>query len=122
MTAPWAPLYRRTLSRAVHLGVHLRDVHCNSRGLVHGGFIATLADNAMGYTAGQAMKQDGRKISSLVTINLSVDYLGAAKLGAWMTWEPELLKATGSVAFVQAMVKADNRAVARTNATFKIIE
>lgn len=121
MTTPWAPIYRRVLDRAVYLGVYLRETHCNSRGLVHGGFIASLADNTMGYTGGQAIKADGREIKSLVTINLSVDYLGSAKLGQWMSWEPELLKATGSIAFVQAMIRADGKPVARANATFKII-
>ena len=121
LTRPWAPIYRKADDRSVHLGVYLREGHCNSRGLVHGGFIAALADNTMGYTAGQAMRSDGRDIKSLVTINLSVDYLGAAKLGQWMSWEPHLIKATRTIAFVEALVKADGTPVARANATFKII-
>ena len=122
LTTPWMPLYRKRSERSVYLGTILREVHCNSRGLVHGGFIAALADNTMGYTAGQAMRADGRKITSLVTINLAVDYLGSAKLGQWMSWEPDLLKATRSVAFVTALIKADGSLVARANATFKIID
>lgn len=121
LTAPWAPIYRKSRARAVYLGVYLRNIHCNSRGLVHGGFIAALADNTMGYTCGKALAADGREIRSLVTINLSVDYLGSAKLGQWMSWEPEMLKATRSIAFVQALVQADGVPVARANATFKII-
>jgi len=121
MTTPWAPIYRKKLDRAVYLGVFLREVHCNSRGLVHGGFIASLSDNTMGYTAGQAMAADGRVVKSLVTISLSVDYLGAAGLDQWMTFEPELLKATGTLAFVTATVRADGEPVARSSATFKII-
>ena len=75
----------------------------------------------MAYTAGQAMRSDGRTIQSLVTINLSVDYLEAAKLGQWMSWEPKLIKAILTIAFVEAMIKADGNPVARANATFKII-
>ena len=48
LTSPWAPIYRKVDDRSVHLGVYLREGHCNSRGLVHGGFIAALADNTMG--------------------------------------------------------------------------
>lgn len=120
MTKPWSPIYRWDQADRVHLGVYLREEHCNSRGLVHGGFIAALADNCMGYTAGQAMFAQSRKIKGLVTTNLAVDYLGAAELGQWMTWEPELIKATGSLAFVQALINADGAPVARANATFKI--
>ncbi len=122
MTTPWSPIYRKSLDRAVYLGVWLREVHCNSRGLVHGGFIAALADNTMGYTAGKALAADGRGIGGLVTISLAVDYLGAARLGQWMSWEPELLKATRSIAFVNAMIRADADPVARASATFKILD
>lgn len=120
LTTPWAPLYRCTLQRAIYLGVLLAEDHCNSRGLVHGGFIAALADNAMGYTCGRAMQADGREILGLVTISLNVDYLSAARLGQWMTWEPQLLKATRTIAFVETMVLADGEPVARANANFKI--
>lgn len=122
MTTPWAPIYRKVMARQVFLGVQLREVHCNSRGLVHGGFIAALADNTMGYTCGAALADDGRTIRSLVTINLGVDYLGAAGLGQWMSWEPVMLKATGTMAFCEAIVKADGEPIARANATFKIIK
>ena len=122
LTTPWMPFYKRVYPRSVHLGVWLAEKHCNSRGLVHGGFIAALSDNTMGYTCGQAMKADGRPISGVVTISLNVDYLGSAKLGQWMSWEPELLKAGGSIAFVQALVKADGETVARANASFKIMK
>lgn len=120
MTQPWMPIYRIAHPKSVYLGVWLEEKHCNSRGLVHGGFIAALADNTMGYTCGQAMKAGGRPISGLVTISLNVDYLGSAKLGQWMTWEPEMLKAGGSIAFAAALVKADGVTVARANASFKI--
>ena len=122
MTEPWAPIYRWDQADRVYLGVVLREVHCNSRGLVHGGFIAALSDNTMGYTAGQAMAATGRRIRGLVTVNLAVDYLGAAQLGQWMTWEPELIKAGGTLAFVRAEVRADGDSVARANATFKIMQ
>ncbi|MEO0882661.1 MAG: PaaI family thioesterase [Pseudomonadota bacterium] len=122
MTEPWSPIYRWDQPDRIYLGVHLREAHCNSRGLVHGGFIAALADNCMGYTAGQAMAADGRRVKGLVTVNLGVDYLGSAKLGQWMSWEPELIKATGTLAFVQAVINADGAVVARANATFKIID
>jgi len=57
LTTPWAPIYRKSTARSVYLGVYLREVHCNSRGLVHGGFIAALADNTMGYTGGGPMRR-----------------------------------------------------------------
>jgi len=45
---PWEPLYSKQLPDRVVIGLEVRRVHCNSRGLVHGGLISALADNAMG--------------------------------------------------------------------------
>src|SRR5215472_4746093 len=33
------------------IGVRIAEKHCNSRGTAHGGFLVTLADIALGYTA-----------------------------------------------------------------------
>jgi hypothetical protein len=69
LTEPWQPLYARTTDKAVIIGLWLARPHTNSRGLIHGGLIAALADAAMGYSC--AHRMGGR--SSLVTIGLAVD-------------------------------------------------
>jgi acyl-coenzyme A thioesterase PaaI-like protein len=48
VTTPSAPLFSRRGERSVEIGLWLREAHCNSCGLLHGGVIAALADNAMG--------------------------------------------------------------------------
>src|SRR5215468_4175934 len=93
VTDAWAPLYSKRLDKAVHIGLRLAKAHTNGRGLIHGGLIAALSDNAMGYSCGQAMRMDASK--SLVTINLAVDFIGTAKVGQWLSIEPEVIK-TGS--------------------------
>ena len=124
VTDPWEPLFSRSLADAVQVGVWLRDVHCNSRGLVHGGVIATLADNAMGLSLVQMVMatpagQTDSKIGA-VTIGLSVDYVAAAKIGQWMQIEPRVVKAGRSLGFVQALITADGEVIARANSTFRI--
>ena len=54
-TDPWEPLYSRKTDKAVIMGLRLATPHTNARGLIHGGLIASLADNAMGYSCAQAM-------------------------------------------------------------------
>ena len=73
-TDPWEPLYSKVEPRHVSIGTWLRDVHCNSRGLVHGGFVSTIADNAMGLTCVAGLRDDGREVKGLVTITLNVDF------------------------------------------------
>lgn len=119
-TDPWEPLYSRVSQDEISLGTLLREAHCNSRGLVHGGFISAIADNAMGLSCVQIMKAEGRDVKSLVTVNLSVDFTGMAKVGDWIATHSEVLKLGGSLGFVQCQLRTPRAVVARANATFKL--
>ena len=122
LTDPWEPLYSRKTSDSLQIGLVLAEPHCNSRGLVHGGLIAALAHNAMGLTCAAALMAKGRDVASgLVTVSLSTDYCGSARLGQWLQINPEVTKVGGSIAFVRAMVTSANVPVASAHATFKIL-
>src|SRR6202163_1725066 len=88
LTDPWEPLYSKRTDHAVIIGLRLAKPHTNGRGLIHGGLIAALSDNAMGYSC--AHKMGG--VSSLVTIGLAVDFIGTAEVGQWLAGEPEGIK------------------------------
>lgn len=119
-TDPWEPLYSRVTPDQISLGTVLREAHCNSRGIIHGGFISTIADNAMGLSCVQIMKAEGREVKSLVTVNLSVDFTGMAKVGEWITTDSEVVKLGGSLGFVRTRLKTNKGTIARANATFKL--
>ena len=119
VTDAWEPLYSRFTESAVHMGLRLAKPHTNSRGLIHGGLIAALSDNAMGYSVAQTMGWDQSK--SLVTISLAVDFIGSAKIGQWLSIEPEVIRTGSTISFVQSLIKADGVVVARANATFRVV-
>ena len=75
VTNPWEPLFSRKIDGTVQIGLWLREAHCNSRGLLHGGVIAALADNAMGLSCGASLPS----VQGLVTVSLTVDYVGAPR-------------------------------------------
>jgi uncharacterized protein (TIGR00369 family) len=116
VTAPWEPLYSRRGERSVEMGLWLRQAHCNSRGFVHGGVIAALADNAMGLSC--VACQPG--VKGALTVSLGVDYVATAKLGQWLLIAPRVIKAGGTLGFADALVTADGEAIARANATFRM--
>jgi uncharacterized protein (TIGR00369 family) len=116
VTAPWEPLYSRRGERSVEMGLWLRQAHCNSRGFVHGGVIAALADNAMGLSC--VACQPG--VKGALTVSLGVDYVATAKLGQWLLIAPRVIKAGGTLGFADALVTADGEAIARANATFRL--
>lgn len=121
-TDPWEPLFSRADHGQVGIGVWLRDAHCNSRGLVHGGLIASLADNAMGLSCAQQLREEGREVSGLVTVNLTTDYVGSGRLGTWLETDTNFIKTGGSICFAACLVTADGQPIARASASFKIIK
>lgn len=124
VTDPWEPLYSRILPAAVQIGLRLREEHCNSRGFVHGGVIATLADNAMGLTYWQVTKTGAEGNRELprgaVTVSLNVDYAATANIGQWLQIEPRVIRAGRSMGFVDALITADGTVIARASATFRV--
>ena len=117
VTDPWEPLFSRKLEGIVQIGLWLREAHCNSRGLVHGGVIASLADNAMGLSCASSLGS----VQGLVTVSLTVDYVGSAKNGQWLQVEPRVLRTGRSMGFADALVTADGGTVARASATFRVL-
>jgi uncharacterized protein (TIGR00369 family) len=116
-TEPWEPLYSKLTGRAVIIGLRLAKPHTNGRGLIHGGLIASLADIAMGYSCARVM--DGT--FSLVTIGLTVDFVGSAELGQWLAVEPQVIKTGRTICFAQCLVTADSAVIARANASFRVV-
>ena len=122
LTDPWEPLYAKPGADRLVLGVRVRPEHCNSRNMPHGGFLAAMADNAMGLSLGVGLAAIGRESAGLVTVSLTLDYLGAAKLGQWLEFDTDFVKLGRSICFAEATVRADGVAVARARATFKPFE
>ena len=116
-TDPWEPLYSKKTDKAVIMGLRLAKPHTNSRGLIHGGLIAALADNAMGYSCGQATGWT----TSFVTISLAVDFVGSANVGQWLAIESDVIKTGSTICFAQSLIKADGVTIARANGTFRVV-
>ena len=116
-TDPWEPLYSKKTDKSVSIGLRLARPHTNSRGLIHGGLIASLADNSMGYSCGQAMGWT----TSFVTVSLAVDYIGSAQIGQWLAVECEVIRTGSTLCFAQSLIKADNVVIARANGTFRVV-
>jgi uncharacterized protein (TIGR00369 family) len=118
LTDPWEPLWRRFSGDTVVLGLRAGPAHTNSRGFVHGGLISSLADNAMGLSCARKLG-DG---ASLVTVNLTVDFLGSALTGQWLEFDTVFVKPGGTLCFTQAFVTADGQPCARANAVFRVVK
>lgn len=122
LTDPWEPLYSHRLPDRIIVGLHVREPHTNSRGMVHGGLIAALADNAMGMSCGAVMMAEGRSLEAKpVTVSMATDFIGIAKLGQWLAFDTVYVKTGRTLCFAQAFVTADGEVIARADARFRVI-
>lgn len=89
--------------------------HANALGLVHGGVIASLLDQAIAMVAWHAADR-----APTVTVQMDTRFVGAARPGARLQARAKLRQATGSMMFLDAEVADGARIVALASAVMKI--
>jgi acyl-coenzyme A thioesterase 13 len=110
------PLYSRGEGAALTLGLRTERKHCNLRGTVHGGVLATLADIALGY----AMAFSTTPPTNLVTTNLTLDYAGNAREGDWLEARVDIQKLGGRLAFGNCYIRRGEERIVRASAVFLV--
>lgn len=109
------PLYaRRRRGRELSIGLHIEQKHTNSRGICHGGVLATLADLSLGY----AMHAKAQGKAAFVTAHLAVDYAGSARVGDWIESQVEIQRMGTRLAFANCYLVAGKRRIVRASAIF----
>ena len=108
------PLYERRDAGGVSIGLVIEEKHTNSRGICHGGVLATLADLALGYAM---LAKSGDK-GSFLTAHLAVDYAGAAKVGDWIESQVEIQRVGARLAFANCYLMANQKPIVRASAIF----
>jgi acyl-coenzyme A thioesterase 13 len=109
------PFYSKRQGKDVSLGLRIEERHTNSRGICHGGLLATMADLALGYAC---LAIGGQ--TSFVTVNLSLDFAGSAKAGDWVESQAEVQKAGSRIAFANCFLVANGVRIVRASAIFAL--
>ena len=110
------PIYCRGEGADLVLGLRVESKHCNARGSVHGGILATLADTALGY----AMAFSTEPPTSLVTANLTLDFAGTAGIGDWLEARVDVQKAGRRLAFANCYLLNGEHRIVRASAVFLV--
>jgi uncharacterized protein (TIGR00369 family) len=88
----------------------------NPAGVVQGGFLAAMADSAMGACAVTAARQGKMTVANTV---MKVSMVRPARLGAQLTCTATVLKAGRAITFVQANIVDDQeRLIATASSTY----
>ena len=110
------PIYTRGKGKDLVLALRAEKKHCNMRGTVHGGIVATLADIALGYTLAFSSKPP----LGAVTVNLSLDFAGTAQKGDWLETRVDVQKKGGRLAFANCYISVGELRIVRASAVFAV--
>ena len=94
----------------------IQDMHLNTGGIAHGGYLATIADAGMGTAA--HMIASGKRC---VTINLEIKFLSAGKLGDDLAGKVQILKKTKTLIFINCIISNSKEIVSSASGTWKIL-
>lgn len=113
-----APCYRKVEGNKAAMGLRVEQLHCNMMGICHGGVLMTLADIAAATGVNLIC---GRKSGS-PTLNLSLDFISAGRLGQWLEAEITHTSVKRLFGFSSGVISNKEGVVARFNGTFYLPE
>ena len=107
----------------VRLGLTVEERHTNPHGVMHGGVITTLMDEALGGVIASVRGMDEMWKAPHATVDMNVSFLSNARAGDEITVEGAVLKLGRSVAFGEAEARRarGNVLIAKGRFTFTII-
>lgn len=106
---------RRESDGSITVGLWVQALHLNHQDAVHGGMVASLADNVMGYHAARALA------SPVATVHLEVDYLARVSAGDWLEARSRIDRGGKRLLFAACTGTAGGELVFRASAVFSAI-
>lgn len=110
------PLWSRPEGDGWAYGILADSRHVNGQGIVHGGMLMTLLDNAMGVTVWQAAG-----LRPVVTMQMNTHFLAAAHPGEFLEARGEVMRLANSVVFVRGLITVGDRKVAAGDGVWKVL-
>ncbi len=110
------PLFHRVQNGKITFAFRVDSRHLNPREVVHGGWLTSFVDVAMGQSGLFYMGKKGLS----PTIHLETDFIGPIRAAQWVECQAKLVNRTRSMNFVEGVVTADGTPVARCSGIFKV--
>jgi len=110
------PIYYKKQGAGFIIGMRVLEKHTNASNTMHGGLISTLADISLGYTTALSRSP----AVPLITANMTVDFIGTAKIGEWVESHVSIQKLGSQLAFANTFISTDSRPIARASAVFLV--
>jgi len=110
------PLWSRREGDGWAYGLVARDTHVNATGVVHGGLLMSLADQALSLLVWEAMER-----KPCVTIQLDTQFLSAARPGDFIQARGQVIRKTRSLVFVQGTLEVNGEPVVAATGIWKAL-
>ncbi|MGE4322185.1 MAG: PaaI family thioesterase [Sphingobium sp.] len=101
----------------VRLAFEVEPRHCNPNGACHGGALATLLDTELA-VAGRVQARVVDRF--LLTISLSIDYVGAPLIGDWVVTRADVVRRTRNMVFMHGVASCRGVVLARASGVFRL--
>jgi len=109
--------FRKITETEYQYRVVIQDIHLNSGGITHGGFIMSLLDAGMGTAAHRVLGGNAR----IATISCDVKFISASTTGDTLLGTALVLRKTRSLVFVRGEVRCGERLVATAEGICKVL-
>lgn len=111
--ALFGPMYaRREVNGMTTVGLYLTAPHQNHQGTAHGGMLASIADNCLGYNVARAMGVP------IATVHMSIDYMGRSVPGDWLELSAVVDRKGRRMCFAHCTAVTRGRVVMKANGVF----
>ena len=111
------PLYCKKADGKLVLGIRIDDRHTNTRGIVHGGMLVTLADSALGIV----LYNSRTPPQPIVTVSLSTDFIESAYPGDWVEAHVDILRIGKRLAYANCYLQVGDRRILRASGVFALM-
>lgn len=110
------PYYRCGQGSGARIGLRIDEGHLNYQDVAHGGVLTTLADVALSY----CVHTFETPSPGLATISLTVNFLGAARLGDWLEAEARIDRIGKRLAYTSGFIRRGDETVATMTGVFSV--
>ena len=102
-----------------HLSFRVEIVpdHCDGFGILHGGFMSTMADIWLAYNVARLLPKETR----IATASLSVDFLISVETGHWLESEIDRIKLGSRLCHASCAILSNGRPVAAMRDLFAVL-
>jgi uncharacterized protein (TIGR00369 family) len=117
------PIYEREGSEGSVLGLRFEEKHRNRMPAMHGGMLSTLVDTAMARAVRCALQAQLRSADfTLVTVQMSINFIGNAEPGQWVEAQASVLRAGRRMGFAACTVSAGREHIVQATGQFMVLQ